>query len=86
MCKFLKGEKGGTPPIKIFVTLIRTTCVIERLNKEFKRRTNPMEIVAAQNACYGLLAFMALQMELSRRTTPVDKARPNLPFYGIHGK
>ena len=31
---------------------LRTTNIIERLNKEFKRRTKPMEIVAGENACY----------------------------------
>jgi len=36
---------------------LRTTNIIERLNKEFKRRTKPMEIVAGENACYTLLAF-----------------------------
>ena len=30
---------------------LRTTNVIERLNKEFKRRTKPMEIVAGERAC-----------------------------------
>ncbi|MGB5156705.1 MAG: transposase [Desulfobacterales bacterium] len=30
---------------------LRTTNIIERLNKEFKRRTKPMEIVAGENAC-----------------------------------
>ena len=44
---------------------LRTTNIIERLNKEFKRRTKPMEIVAGENACYRLLAFIALKMELS---------------------
>jgi len=44
---------------------LRTTNIIERLNKEFKRRTKPMEIVAGENACYRLLAFISLKMELS---------------------
>ena len=35
----------------------RTTNIIERLNKEFKRRTKPMEIVAGKNACYTLQGF-----------------------------
>ncbi|MDY6844918.1 MAG: transposase, partial [Thermodesulfobacteriota bacterium] len=33
---------------------LRTTNIIERLNKELKRRTKPMEIVAGENACYTL--------------------------------
>ena len=53
---------------------LRTTNVIERLNKEFKRRTRPMEIVAGKNACYRLLAFIRLKMELHWRSTPVGKA------------
>ena len=59
---------------------LRTTNVIERLNKEFKRRTRPMEIVAGENACYRLLAFISLKMELHWRSTPVGKVRRNLPF------
>ena len=45
---------------------LRTTNIIERLNKEFKRRTKPMEIVAGENACYMLLAFISLKMEPPR--------------------
>jgi putative transposase len=65
---------------------LRTTNVIERLNKEFKRRTKPMEIVAGEHACYRLLAFIALKMELSWRTTKVGKVRPNLPLYKLTQK
>jgi putative transposase len=36
---------------------LRTSNAIERLNKEFKRRIKPMEIVAGENACYTLLAI-----------------------------
>ena len=59
---------------------LRTTNIIERLNKEFKRRTKPMEIVAGENACYTLLAFICLKMELHWRSNPVGKVRKNLPF------
>lgn len=65
---------------------LRTTNVIERLNKEFKRRTKSMEIVAGEDACYRLLAFISLKMELSWRTTRVGKERPNLPLYQIYTK
>ena len=58
---------------------LRTTNIIERLNKEFKRRTKPMEIVAGEQACYTLLAFISLKMELSWRSSPVGKVRKNLP-------
>jgi putative transposase len=59
---------------------LRTTNIIERLNKEFKRRTKPMEIVAGENACYMLLAFISLKMELHWRSNPIGKVRNNLPF------
>jgi putative transposase len=59
---------------------LRTTNIIERLNKEFKRRTKPMEIVAGERACYSLLAFICLKMELHWRSNPVGKVRKNLPF------
>jgi len=67
-------------------TSLRTTNIIERLNKEYKRRTKPMEIVAGEAACYKLLTFISLRMELSWRANPVGKVRPNLPFYGIYTK
>lgn len=60
---------------------LRTTNIIERLNKEFRRRTRPMEIVAGENSCYLLLAFISLKMEMSWRTTKIGKVRPNLPLY-----
>jgi putative transposase len=59
---------------------LRTTNVIERLNKEFKRRTKPMEIVAGENACYTLLAFICLKMELHWRSNPIGRVHNNLPF------
>jgi len=60
---------------------LRTSNIIERLNKEFKRRTKTMEIVPGEAACYRLLAFISLKMELHWRTTPVGKVRKNLPFF-----
>jgi len=60
---------------------LRTTNIIERLNKEFKRRTRPMEIMAGELSCYRLLAFISLRMELQWRANAVGKVRPNLPFY-----
>lgn len=58
---------------------LRTTNTIERLNKEFRRRTKPMEIVAGENACYTLLAFICLKMEIHWRSNPMGKVRYNLP-------
>jgi putative transposase len=60
---------------------LRTTNVIERLNKEFRRRTKPMEIVAGENAWYLLLAFISIKIEASWRSTKIGKVRPNLPLY-----
>jgi len=60
---------------------LRTTNIMERLNKEFKRRTKPMEIVAGENACYTLLAFICLKMELHWKSNPIGEVRKNLPFF-----
>jgi len=60
---------------------LRTTNIIERLNKEFKRRTKTMEIVAGEASCYRLLAFISLKMELHWRSNPVGKVRANLPYF-----
>lgn len=62
---------------------LRTSNIIERLNKEFKRRTRPMEIVAGERSCYTLLAFIALKMELHWRSNPIGKVRKNLPLWKI---
>jgi putative transposase len=59
---------------------LRTTNVIERVNKEFKRRTKPMEILAGERSCYTLLAFVCLKMELRWRSKPIGKVAGNLPF------
>jgi putative transposase len=60
---------------------LRTTNIIERLNKEFKRRTKTMEIVAGEAACYRLLAFVSLRMELHWRSNPLGKVGKNLPYF-----
>ncbi len=60
---------------------LRTSNVIERVNKEFKRRTKPMEIVAGERSCYTLLAFVCLKMELRWRSKPIGKVAKNLPFF-----
>lgn len=60
---------------------LRTTNIIERLNKEFKRRTKPMEILAGESSCYTLLAFIALKMELQWRSNPLGKVSKNLPIW-----
>jgi putative transposase len=60
---------------------LRTTNIIERLNKEFRRRTKPMEILAGETACYRLLAFISLRMELHWRSNPIGRVCNNLPFF-----
>ena len=60
---------------------LRTTNIIERLNKEFKRRTASMEILAGENSSYNLLAFISIRMEAAWSRMAVGKVLPNLPFY-----
>ena len=60
---------------------LRTTNVIERLNEEFKFRTKPMEIIPGETACYRLLAFISLKMELHWRSRPVGSVKESLPFF-----
>jgi len=60
---------------------LRTTNVIERVNKEFKRRTKPMEILAGESSCYMLLAFVCLKMEVHWRSKPIGNVAENLPFF-----
>jgi len=62
---------------------LRTTNVIERVNKEFKRRTKPMEIVAGERSCYTLLAFVSLKMEVHWRSKPIGKVAKNLPLFKV---
>jgi putative transposase len=59
---------------------LRTTNIIERLHKEFRRRTRPMEILPGETGCYRLLAFISLKMELHWRNKPVGKVLTHLPF------
>lgn len=73
--------------------LLRTTKnVIERLDKEFRRRTRLMEIVAGEDACYTLLAFIFLKMELYWRSNPIEKcittchSSKNWPMRNLHKK
>ena len=57
---------------------LRTTNVIERVNKEFKRRTKPMGILAGEESAYRLLCLIALKMELHWRTAPLGNCSPNV--------
>ena len=60
---------------------LRITNIIERLNKEFKRRIKPMEIVAGEQPCYTLLGFIRIKMELHWKSNPIGKVRNKLPFF-----
>ena len=53
----------------------------QRVNKEFKRRTKTMEIVAGEKSYYTILAFICLKMELSWRSKPIGKVPIKLPFF-----
>jgi|WetSurMetagenome_2_1015567.scaffolds.fasta_scaffold29698_3 putative transposase len=50
---------------------LRTTNIIERFNKKFRRRTRVMEILVGEIACYRILAYMSLKMEMHGRSNPV---------------
>ena len=57
---------------------LRTTNIIERVNKEFKRRTKPMEILASERSAYVILCFVAFKMESNWKCAPFGKS--NLPI------
>ena len=48
---------------------LRTTNCIERINKEFKRRTKPMEIMAGEASTYRILSIICLKMEITWRNS-----------------
>ena len=53
--------------------LIRTINIIEKLNREFKRRTKVMEIMASEEGPYNLLAFICLKMGIYWRRSRVER-------------
>lgn len=57
---------------------LRTTNPIERINKEFKRRTKPMEIVGGEKSLYNILTFVSLKMELGWRKSPIKSDNKKL--------
>lgn len=60
---------------------LRTTNPIERLNKEYKRRTKTMEIVAGEKSCYNLLAVVSLRMEAYWQKHPITFQK-SVPWFG----
>ena len=51
---------------------LRTTNPIERVNKEFKRRTKPMEILAGEANLYNILSFVSIKMEMGWSKSPIQ--------------
>jgi len=49
---------------------LRTTNCIERLHKEFKRRTKPMEILPGESSLYLILGVISIKMEGTWRSSP----------------
>lgn len=59
---------------------LRTTNPIERVNKEFKRRSKPMETIGPEGL-KALLAFTAMRLEYGWLTTPITSGKlKNLPL------
>jgi transposase-like protein len=54
---------------------LRTTNPIERVNKEFKRRTKAMEITGGEQTTYRLLAYVGLTMNLTWRYYSLSTSR-----------
>jgi len=52
---------------------LRTTNIIERLNKELRRQTKVMEIVASEKALYYRLVFFCFKMELHWRKSSKER-------------
>jgi len=50
---------------------LKTTNAIERINKEFKRRTKSMETVG-ESTLEAVVAFAALRLELGWRSKPIN--------------
>lgn len=49
----------------VYWATIRTTNPIERLNKEFKRRTRAMEVTGGEQATYRIMIYVAMTIEHS---------------------
>lgn len=57
---------------------LRTTNPIERVNKEYKRRTNSMEIAGGEASLYNILAFVSVKMETTWRKSPIGSTSKKL--------
>ena len=66
-------------------TSIRTTNPIERLNKEFKRRTRAMEVTGGEASTYRILSYVAMTIDYEWSFHPVTSwSQAYLRFSGIH--
>ena len=76
VCRLETVFKEESSPIKVQ----RCTVHVDRniLAKDPKKLKKD---VAGENACYRLLAFISLRIELHWRSKPVGKVRKNLPFF-----
>ncbi|MBI2890737.1 MAG: transposase [Nitrospirae bacterium] len=54
---------------------LRTTNPIERVNKEFKRRTKAMEIIGGEITTYRLLAYVGLTVNFNWRKYALSTPR-----------
>lgn len=52
---------------------LRSTNPIERLNKEFKRRTKSMEVVGGEQTVYTILAYVSMRMEHTWKKAKLGK-------------
>jgi putative transposase len=52
---------------------LRSTNPIERLNKEFKRRTKSMEVLGGEKTCYAILAYISMRMEKNWKKAKLGK-------------
>ena len=59
---------------KKFWRALKTTNPIERVNREFKRRTKSMDSLG-ERTLEILVAFTAIRLEFGWQTTPVDSSR-----------
>ena len=59
---------------KAYWRALKTTNPIERVNREFKRRTKAMDTLG-ERTLQMLVAFTALRLEFGWQTTPINSAR-----------
>ena len=63
---------------------LRTTNAIERLHKEYKRRTKPMEIAAGEYSLYRILYYVSRRMEETWKVFRIGKVGRNISDFQIN--